>query len=279
MNSVDIVKGFNNDSILFNDNLIINLENDKQLFINLIENVNNVNVNVSNDSDVKLYVTSNLNNNKINYNLNVDKNSKIEIVFVQRNSNENVFTTNLNTNSICNMFFIDLSDNSCNEFNTNLNDDYAEFNLKTASVNLADSQSKFIIDTKHLSKATYSTAISRSVVLDNGKYVNSTTGFIEKGCSFSKCHQDTKAIVLGANATAECDPVLLIDEYDVEASHAAAVGKINEDELYYLQSRGLNFEQCLALLVNGFLISVTNDISDEEFKESVVNEVVELLNV
>lgn len=279
MNSVDIVKGFSSDEISFSDNLIINLEKDKQLFINLVENVSDVNINVVSNSNVKLYVISSVKDNNFNFNLNVEANSSIELVCVQKFSNNNVFNNNLAANGICNMFFVDLSENSTNEFYSYLNDDYAEFNLKTASVNLASSNSKFIIDTKHLSKATYSDAVSRSVVLNDGKYFNTTTGYIEKGCSFSKCHQDTKAIVLGTKAVAQCDPVLLIDEYDVEASHAAAVGQINVDELYYLQSRGLSFEQCLALLVNGFLIGITEQISDEEFKERVVSDVVAVLNV
>lgn len=279
MNSIDVVKGFSNNEISFNDNLNIDLSNNSNLILNLNDSSKQININVVKESSARLYLFLNYTSEESVYNINVADLAKLEIVCIQKDKSKNVFNSNVASSAALNMFFIDFSDDSNSKFETKLVGEYAEYNLKTASINLKNSSSKFYIDTKHLNKATYSNAVSRSVVLGEGKYINDTIGFIEKGCSFSKCHQDTKAIVLGDKAVAECNPVLLIDEYDVEASHAAAVGQINEDELYYMQSRGLTFEQCLALLVNGFLITITDSINNDEIKELLIEEIHNILNV
>lgn len=279
MNSLSVNKGFNNENIQFNDNLNVTLSNNDSLILTVTDISKSVTIDVTNESNCRLYLDFAFENETVDFNVNLASNAKLEFVIVQNNNNDNNFTTTLASSAVCNMFFIDFSNKSTNTFNTSLTNEYAEFNIKTANINLTNTESKFMIDTKHLSKATLSNALSRSVVLSGGKYINNTIGFIEKGCSLSKCHQDTKAVVLGKNAMAQCDPVLLIDEYDVEASHAAAVGQINEDELYYMQSRGLSYEQCLALLINGFLISVTDGISDEDIKEGLSNKIHTILNV
>ncbi len=279
MNSLDVVKGFSNDDVSFNDDLNINFSSNNSYTLNLSEACDNININVSQGVGAKLFLFLNYTNDNCTYNINVDTLSSFELVCIQKNRSKNSFNSNVYNSAKFNMFFIDFSDDSDSTFNTKLCGEYAVFNLKTASINLKNSCSKFYINTEHLDKATYSNAVSRSVVLGEGKYINDTIGFIEKGKSFSKCHQDTKAIVLGSKAVAECNPVLLIDEYDVEASHAAAVGQINEDELYYMQSRGLTIEQCLALLVNGFLITVTDSISNDEIKQLLIEEIHSILDV
>ncbi|MFV0425136.1 MAG: SufB/SufD family protein [Bacilli bacterium] len=279
MNSLSVVKGFSNDSISFSECLEVNLTNSQTLFLNVEDKFDNMKINVEDNVKAKVFVTFNFTEAELCYEINVKNHANFEMIYIQKNSNNNKFTSTVASNALYNMFFINLSKYGVNKFDTSLNGEYAEYNLKTACVNLNDTKSEFTINTKHLNKVTSSTAISRSVILSGGKYVNNTTGFIEKGCSLSKCHQDTKAIVLGENAIAECDPVLLIDEYDVEASHAAAVGQINEDELYYMQSRGLSYEQCLVLLINGFLLSVTTNISEENMKDLVIEEIQNVLHV
>ncbi len=278
MNNIDVVKGFSNDNVEFTTNLNIVLNEATPQYLNLQEISSEVTITVKAGVCAKLYLTLNY-NDSANYKINVERDANFEMVCIQNSNNENSFNSRVDLNAEYNMFLISLCEKSKNTFETDLVNDYAKYNLKTAAINLSGYESEISINTKHLHKATESDAVSRSVILSDAKYINSTIGFIEKGCSFSKCHQDTKAIVLGENAIAECDPVLLIDEYDVEASHAAAVGQINEEDLYYMQSRGLSYAQCLALLVNGFLISVTDQISDQDVKDYLATQISEILSV
>jgi Fe-S cluster assembly protein SufD len=77
------------------------------------------------------------------------------------------------------------------------------------------------------------------------------TNNIASGQKNSVAHQNTRMINLGPKAQSVANPVLVIDEFDVKASHAATVGKLDEEQIYYLQSRGLNQQQAVGLLIEG----------------------------
>ena len=65
---------------------------------------------------------------------------------------------------------------------------------------------------------------------------------------------------------------LLIDENDVQASHATTLGRVDEDQLYYMQSRGLTQKQCTSLISTGYLMPVTRFIEDETLKTKLQEE-------
>ena len=92
-------------------------------------------------------------------------------------------------------------------------------------------------------------------------------GTITKGQHGSAAHQTNKIMVFDANCIASANPYLYIDEYDVKASHAAGVGKMDEDHLYYLQSRGLSKKQAMHLITYGYLKPVIEVIDNEMLKE------------
>ena len=58
---------------------------------------------------------------------------------------------------------------------------------------------------------------------------------------------------------------------DVKCSHGSASGSLNEDSIFYLMSRGLNYEQSKELLINGFLLDVVDKITDVEIKNLIKN--------
>ncbi len=67
-----------------------------------------------------------------------------------------------------------------------------------------------------------------------------------------------------------CHPILLIDENDVIAGHAASVGRINQDQLYYLMSRGLTKDVAQRLVARGFLGVVLSDIPVAEVRQQMI---------
>ena len=95
-------------------------------------------------------------------------------------------------------------------------------------------------------------------------------GKIEKGMRLSKNHQHNKGVVLAPKARLDANPLLVIDEFDVEAGHGAAVGRIDEEQLYYMMSRGLDKKTSERLIVNGFLHPLDRYL-DDEFKAHVQN--------
>ena len=78
-------------------------------------------------------------------------------------------------------------------------------------------------------------------------------GHIKNGSQKSILTQDNKIITMSEN-NSKIEPNLYIDEYDVEASHGAYIGKFDEDTLFYLKSRGLDENQSYNLLIKGFLL-------------------------
>ena len=68
-------------------------------------------------------------------------------------------------------------------------------------------------------------------------------------------------------------PQLLIDENDVEASHATSVGSVDENQLFYMQTRGLTKNEVLSLIAVGYLSFITDVIDDEELKNSIIDHI------
>lgn len=73
---------------------------------------------------------------------------------------------------------------------------------------------------------------------------------------------EMKLLLLDGLSQAVAEPKLEIEANEVKASHAATVGKIDEEELFYLQSRGLRRAKAEAIIVEGFLSEVVDRIED-----------------
>ncbi len=105
-----------------------------------------------------------------------------------------------------------------------------------------------------------------AVLLDKGQYEMVANGNIKKGCVEAQSHQATRVLTLGQGHKTKVIPLLLIDENDVKASHALTIGQPDEDQLYYLQSRGLTTKQAVGLLSIGYFLPVIELIDNEEEK-------------
>ena len=81
----------------------------------------------------------------------------------------------------------------------------------------------------------------------------------------------SKAILLNDNTEFNAKPELEIYADDVKCSHGSASGSLNEDSIFYLMSRGLNYKEAKKLLINGFLLDVVEKITDSEIKNLIKN--------
>jgi len=97
---------------------------------------------------------------------------------------------------------------------------------------------------------------------------------VEESGKGSAAEQENRNLLLSPHAKADSDPVLEILTNDViRCGHGATVGPVNQEALFYLQSRGLDRRQALKLLVAGFFASVLSDVGDEALAEEVAAEV------
>lgn len=128
------------------------------------------------------------------------------------------------------------------------------------------------IEIKHTSPHTSGHMHNFAVLFDHSNYEMVANGNIEKGAFQSASHQETRVLTLGNDVDAKVIPLLLIDENDVKASHALTIGEPDENQLYYLQSRGLDKKMAMGLLSVGYFMPLIRKIEDETLRERVREE-------
>ena len=95
-------------------------------------------------------------------------------------------------------------------------------------------------------------------------------GQIEQGMNGSAAFQTLKGVITDDRAQIDVNPILIIDEHDVTAGHAATVGKMEEEVIFYLRSRGITLQDAQRLIINGYLQPIIDEIDDDLIKENVI---------
>jgi len=124
--------------------------------------------------------------------------------------------------------------------------------------NLIDKNMKFKINIYHNKKGSKSNIITRSLILNNKTLNMELNSYVKKDSKKSILNQDSKIINL-KNSKSIIKPNMYIDENDVDARHGVSIGYFNKQNIFYLQSRGLNKNQTLKLLEKGFLFGHMED--------------------
>jgi Fe-S cluster assembly protein SufB len=126
----------------------------------------------------------------------------------------------------------------------------------------------------HQAQDTSSRVISKSISKDGGKVSYRGLAKILKGAKGSKSSVECQALILDKKSGAKTYPHMEIDEPEVVALHEARTGKIAEEELIYLRTRGLTEEQAMGMVINGFIEPVVKELPVEYAVE--MNRLVEL---
>ena len=109
-----------------------------------------------------------------------------------------------------------------------------------------------------------------AVVEEGGQYRMEATGKIIKGARESNSHQKPRVLTMSERHSSEVVPVLLIDENDVTAGHAASIGQVDPEDMYYLMSRGIDKETAERLVIRGFLGTVITEIPVKEVRDEMI---------
>ncbi len=109
---------------------------------------------------------------------------------------------------------------------------------------------------RHLAPRTTSTLYSKGAVQGRSHSVYSGLVHIDKGAAGADASQTNRSITLSRGASAESVPTLEIENNDVRCSHASAVGPIDEEQRFYLESRGVPPTRAERLIVLGFFDDV-----------------------
>jgi len=191
-----------------------------------------------------------------------------ENLCINNNKVECVENISLKENAICQCGYAELSDGSFDaQYRYDLDGEGAEAKIRMAILSKHEEKKHFEVTIQHNCPHTYGQMDNYGVVKDAGHLVIDGIGTITKGQHGSASHQTNKIMVFDPACVASANPYLYIDEYDVKASHAAGVGKMDEEHLYYLQSRGLTQKQAMQLITYGYLKPVIEVIDNEMIKE------------
>ncbi len=225
---------------------LIDLFNDtsEKNFLNIFYNFN-----LKEDAILKNYKVDKLENKNIKYSFNniVQNKNTISETFIL-SSGSNFFKSEINCNlkgehssAFVNGIF-SLDKNKHHEIRTTIN---------------------------HLTENTKSYQLIKSVLEDSSKAVYQGKIYVNSVAQKTDGYQLSKAILLNKDSEFNAKPELEIYADDVKCSHGSASGSLDEDSVFYLMSRGLNYNQARELLINGFLLDVVEKITDSEIKNLI----------
>ena len=220
--------------------------------------------------------TSEKNFINIFYNFDLKENSILKNYKVDKIENKNIKYSFNNIeqdkNSVSETFILSSGSNFCkNEINCNLNGEYSSaFVNGIFSINKnKHHEIRTIIN--HLTENTKSYQLIKSVLEDSSRAVYQGKIFVNSKAQKTDGYQLSKAILLNKDSEFNAKPELEIYADDVKCSHGSASGSLNEESIFYLMSRGLNYQQSRELLINGFLLDVVEKITDSEVKNLIKN--------
>jgi len=157
---------------------------------------------------------------------------------------------------------------------TNLVGDGSYADTKTVVVGRGEQKQNFTTRITHHGKNSEGYILKHGVMKDSASSIFNGIGHIEHGASKSNAEQESRVLMLSEKARGDANPILLIDEDDVTAGHAASVGRVDPVQLYYLMSRGIPQMEAERLVIHGFLAPVVNQLPIEGVKKQLV-EVIE----
>ncbi|MBL4954875.1 Fe-S cluster assembly protein SufD [Neobacillus sp. OS1-32] len=164
--------------------------------------------------------------------------------------------------------------NTIFENTTNLLGDGSIGDAKMVVVGRGEQTQNFTTKVVHFGKHTQGNILNHGVVKDSATTIFNGIGKIEHGASKADAEQTSRVLMLSEKARGDANPILLIDEDDVMAGHAASVGRVDPVQLYYLMSRGIPQTEAERLVIHGFLAPVVTQLPIEKVKKQL-SEVIE----
>ena len=115
----------------------------------------------------------------------------------------------------------------------------------------------------HAAPETSSTIVSKSISKDGGRTSYRGLVKVDEGATNARSHVRCDALILDDKSRSDTYPYMEIGEQDARIGHEATVSKVGEDQLFYLMSRGLNEQQAMGMIVNGFIEPITRTLPME----------------
>ena len=274
-----------------NSKLNIDAENEE---IKIIYNFDDENINLINNIVVnatkkcKLYIVYKLNTNKECFHngvikINALENSKIDVVVVNTmNKNSNNFEAYENiieSNASINYTIIDIGGkNSITNYYSNILGEKAKNDLKTIYLGAENNIKDLNYIAELRGKQSFIDIDVQGALSGNAKKNFKGTIDFKKGCKKAKGNENEFCMLLSEKARSIALPMLLCTESDVEGNHSTASGKVDNQELFYIMSRGLSYNEAVKLIVKARFNKILSRIEDEDLRNEIIEKIEERLD-
>jgi len=232
------------------------------------------------NSSLKLIDFFNHNSEKnfinIFYDFDLKKNAILKNYKIDKLQNKNIKYSfnniNQDENSISETFLLSSGSSFLkNEINCNLNGKYSSAFVNGVFLLRDNQQHEIRTLIKHLVENTKSYQLIKSVLGKESKAAYQGKIFVNQKAQKTDGYQLSKAILLDETSEFNAKPELEIYADDVKCSHGSTSGSLDENSIFYLMSRGLNYQQSKELLINGFILEVIENITDQEIQNLIKN--------
>ena len=224
-----------------------------KLLVNSEEEINNLVI----EEDTELVF--NFNDTSRDIYIVVEDNICLNIVDISFNTSNKINITLKNDSRV---IYNKFSINSGDYIYTLLDGEYSNVVINNSVVNNDDTKMKFVIE--HNNTNTSSNLSNHGVNNSSGTLYFNVDSKINRSASLACANQENKIINL-VKGDSKILPNLLVDNYDVSASHSAYISDFDKESMFYLKSRGISENDARRLLLEGFLIG-NLDVDDETKK-------------
>ncbi len=184
---------------------------------------------------------------------------------------QNIVVSN-NENKTLLLLLLDNGENS-GEIKVTIKGENAKVQILGAIVGSGTQNIKLHTVQDHRGKNSTSDLLIKSVLFGQARLNYSGLINIEVGASKSNAYQKNQNILMSPKSWVQSRPYLEIKANDVRCTHGATIGKIDNEQMYYLKSRGISQTKAEKLILAGFLGEVINRIEDDKIKEEILKEI------
>ncbi|WP_256684818.1 Fe-S cluster assembly protein SufD [Halococcus qingdaonensis] len=121
----------------------------------------------------------------------------------------------------------------------------------------------------HEAEHTTADLVTRGVLDDEARSVYEGVQDVGSAAWNTNSYQRENTLMLSDESEADASPKLIINNHDTEASHSATVGQVDQQDLFYMTSRGVSPRAARNMLVEGFFVPVLDEIAVEEFRDDL----------
>ena len=156
------------------------------------------------------------------------------------------------------------------DFASELNGRESQSNAQVIAISTG--QQRVGVNTRVVNRGqqTVGNIVQRGILLDQSQLTFNGIGHIIHGAHGANAEQENRVLMLSDQARGDANPILLIDENDVLAGHAASIGQVDQEQMYYLMSRGIDAQTAQNLVIRGFLGPVIAGMPNNQMRQQLI---------